>query len=163
ISSIDNYYRGMEEGYSKEEALHFVNLRSRDNTRSPMPWNNEKYGGFSQVQPWLEMTEEYPTTNTQGSEVIAFYQKMIALRQTSEISQILIHGTIEFLSNVAENVIAYVREYNGERVYSFTNLGTDEEEVIWPKDIEQIFVNTHNNKNQDIGNILSPYQSILFK
>ncbi|MDN6153926.1 MAG: alpha-glucosidase, partial [Tetragenococcus halophilus] len=48
ISSIDNYYRGMEEGYSKEEALHFVNLRSRDNTRSPMPWNNEKYGGFSQ-------------------------------------------------------------------------------------------------------------------
>ncbi|MDN6112991.1 MAG: alpha-glucosidase [Tetragenococcus halophilus] len=163
ISSIDNYYRGMEEGYSKEEALHFVNLRSRDNTRSPMPWNNEKYGGFSQVQPWLEMTEEYPTTNTQGSEVIAFYQKMIALRQTSEISQILIHGTIEFLSNVAENVIAYVREYNGERVYSFTNLGTDEEEVIWPKDIEQIFVNTHNNESQDIGNVLSPYQSILFK
>lgn len=36
ISSHNQYTRALEEGYSKEEALHFVNRRSRDNTRSPM-------------------------------------------------------------------------------------------------------------------------------
>ncbi|GAA3009506.1 glycoside hydrolase family 13 protein [Tetragenococcus solitarius] len=163
ISSIDNFYRAIAEGYSEEAALHFVNLRSRDNTRTPMPWNNDKYGGFSQVRPWLAMTQEYSEINAKNNMVFEFYKKMIALRQDSAISPILTNGTIAFLSNVPENVIAYVREYNGERIYSFTNLGTEKEQVNWPKAMEHIFVNTHENKIVETENVLLPYQSILFK
>lgn len=163
ISSIDNFYRAMAEGYSEEAALHFVNLRSRDNTRTPMPWNNNKYGGFSQVRPWLAMAQAYPEINAKNNMVFEFYKKMIALRQDSAISPILTNGTITFLSNVPENVIAYIREYNGKRIYSFTNLGTEKEQVNWPKAMEHIFVNTHENKIVETENVLLPYQSILFK
>ena len=50
INSHAQYHRAMEEGYSKEEALHFLNLRSRDNTRTPMHWNDKEYAGFSDHQ-----------------------------------------------------------------------------------------------------------------
>ena len=35
ISSIDQYYRSIQEGLSEEEALKVINLRSRDNSRTP--------------------------------------------------------------------------------------------------------------------------------
>ena len=65
LSSIDQYQRSLEEGLSKEEALRIVNLRSRDNARTPFPWNAEKYGGFTDGTPWLSMTEEYPRINAE--------------------------------------------------------------------------------------------------
>ena len=36
IGSHGQYQRALEEGFTKEEAMHFLNLRSRDNTRTPM-------------------------------------------------------------------------------------------------------------------------------
>ena len=38
IGSLGQYQRALEEGFTKEEAMHFLNLRSRDNTRTPMQW-----------------------------------------------------------------------------------------------------------------------------
>lgn len=35
ISSIDQYYRAIKEGFTPKEALSLVNLRSRDNARTP--------------------------------------------------------------------------------------------------------------------------------
>lgn len=51
VSSIDNYYRSIEEGYSAQEALNFVNLRSRDNSRTPFQWDTTKNYGFSDNSP----------------------------------------------------------------------------------------------------------------
>ena len=56
IGSHGQYQRALEEGFTKEEAMHFLNLRSRDNTRTPMQWDNSKYAGFSDHEPWLKMT-----------------------------------------------------------------------------------------------------------
>ena len=78
ISSHNQYTRALEEGYSKEEALHFVNRRSRDNTRSPMCWNNSEYGGFSDVKPWLALNEHASEINVEKQindpdSVLSFY------------------------------------------------------------------------------------------
>ncbi len=163
ISSIDNFYRGIEEGFSEKEALNFVNMRSRDNSRTPMPWDNTKYGGFSNYKPWLEMTEEYPSVNTIKNTVFDFYKKMIFLRQNSKISSILKTGSIQFLSDLSDNIIAYYRELYGEKIYSFTNLSPTTEEITIPKEIIKIYLNTHTNKVLGKQFKLVPYQSILFK
>ena len=82
ISSIDQYYRAIEEGFTKEEALKIVNLRSRDNSRTPFPWNSSEYGGFSTSKPWLGMIENYKEINAEdqiGKEdsIYEFYKRMI--------------------------------------------------------------------------------------
>lgn len=81
ISSIDQYHRSIQEGYTAQQALRFVNMRSRDNARTPFPWNHERYGGFSTVKPWLGMTEEYPKINAEAQigkkgSMYEFYKQM---------------------------------------------------------------------------------------
>jgi alpha-glucosidase len=48
ISSLDNYSRSLAEGFSADEAMAFINRRSRDNARTPFPWSNGSNGGFNQ-------------------------------------------------------------------------------------------------------------------
>lgn len=163
ISSIDNFYRAIQEGIYEKEALNFVNLRSRDNSRTPMPWDNSQYGGFSNHQPWLAMTEEYPTINAAKNTVLEFYKKMIELRQNSPISPILKTGAIHFLKELPDSIIGYYRELGGEKIYSFTNLSPVSETLIVEKEVEVLYLTSHSTQLLGKEIKLAPYQSILVK
>uniref|UniRef100_UPI002A81F260 alpha-amylase family glycosyl hydrolase n=1 Tax=Enterocloster asparagiformis TaxID=333367 RepID=UPI002A81F260 len=130
LSSIDQYYRSMEEGCSPEEALRYVNLRSRDNARTPFPWDSGQYGGFSAAVPWLGMTREYPEINAQAQSgregsVLEFYRDMIRFRQHGPFRDCLIYGGIEPVESSPE-VIAYRRYTKDESLLCFFNMGGSE-------------------------------------
>lgn len=164
ISSVDNYYRSIQEGFTPEEAMDFVNQRSRDNTRTPFPWNDKQYGGFSNVTPWLAMTKEYPIRNAQQNQVLNHYKQMIELRQYGSVSEVLIKGKIVFLENVPDNVVAYKRVLNDVEVYSYTNLSDVEETV--PLEVESfcVLLNSHDALVREENQMkLHPYQSVLLK
>ncbi|HCM88716.1 MULTISPECIES: alpha-glucosidase [Vagococcus] len=164
ISSIDNYQRSLEEGFSEKKALYFVNQRSRDNSRTPMPWDNSQYGGFSTQIPWLEMTEEYPKINAEENPVFTGYQKMIELRQKSEISQLLKEGSISFLHQyVPANIIAYTRQLKDKEICLYSNFSDQVEKIKLNKTISKLYFNSHQGlENKDNEITLLPYQSILF-
>ena len=42
LSAHDNYRRALAEGYSEDVALTCVNRRSRDNARTPYPWDDSQ-------------------------------------------------------------------------------------------------------------------------
>ncbi len=160
ISSIDNYYRSIEEGFTPEQALGFVNARSRDNTRTPFPWNNDQYGGFSENKPWLGMTEEYPKINAENNQVYEFYKQMISLYKESGYSDVIKVGAIEFI-DIDPNVISYKRVLEGKEVYCITNLS--EQKIDYKlSDINIILASEEVTNNMEI-NGLNPYMSILFE
>ncbi|MGX7149412.1 alpha-glucosidase [Enterococcus ureasiticus] len=164
ISSIDNYYRSIQEGFTPEEAMTFVNQRSRDNTRTPFPWDDSQYGGFSKTTPWLEMTEENPSRNAQQNQVLNHYKQMIELRQFGVVSEVLTNGTITFLENVPDNVIAYKRTLNEVEVYCYTNLSETQEMISLEGENIQILLNSHDDLPSEANELaLHPYQSILVK
>ncbi len=168
LSSIDQYYRAVEEGYTKEEALRFVNLRSRDNARTPFPWDNTQYGGFSVHKPWLGMAEEYPRINARAQMgdkggVYEFYRSIIRFRQKGPYRNCLIYGRIEPVLS-SENVIAYKRYTQGETLLCWFNFSRGKEvemlpdggmEPVWQSYGEVCF---HEN-----GLELQPYQSVMLK
>ncbi|MFD1413224.1 alpha-glucosidase [Oceanobacillus jeddahense] len=161
ISSMDNYHRSMQEGFSEEEALQFVNLRSRDNTRTPFPWNNEQYGGFTAGAPWLGMTEEYPEINAANNSVYTFYQQMIQLRQDSELSDTLTFGDIKEIKDVPDEVIAYERIDKDNSVTVLINLSTEQKRVLLDYSVKNIILYSQT-KPSIKGNeiVLEPYQGI---
>lgn len=161
ISSIDNYERSMKEGFSAQEALHFVNQRSRDNSRTPMPWDGSQYGGFSQQKPWLAMTEEYPKINAEDNAVFKGYQKMISLRQQSEISDVLQKGDIAFIEDVPESVIAYQRTVASGSLVSYTNFSSEKVALVLEEPIKEVHFDSHNQDFSGMSIELLPYQSIL--
>lgn len=129
ISSIDQYHRAIQEGFSEQEAMHFVNLRSRDNARTPFPWNHDQFGGFSTQQPWLGMTGEWPTVNAhdqmgQSDSIFTFYRSMIAFRQHGPHHDCLIYGDLQPLE-CEQTVIAYRRRTKQESILCWFHFGED--------------------------------------
>lgn len=164
LSSIDQYYRSIQEGYSAEEALNFVNLRSRDNSRTPFPWNGEKYGGFSEVVPWIKMTEEYPEINVEKqtgkkNSILEFYRDMIWFRQKGPYREIFIYGKIEPMES-DENVIAYKRYTEKECVYCWFNFSDCNIEVSVPEETMNLIWQTYGKAELKKDKLkLLPFQS----
>ena len=137
IASKDQYQRALGEGFSSEEALHFVNKRSRDNSRTPMQWDSSKNAGFSKdkdSKSWIKLTGSQAATNVADqindkNSIFSHYKKMIDLRQNGKYSDCLTFG--DFISVPLENekIIAYVRKYKNQKVLCISNFSELKQEV----------------------------------
>ena len=137
IASKDQYQRALGEGFSSEEALYFVNKRSRDNSRTPMQWGNSKNAGFSKDEnskSWIKLTGSQATTNVvdqinDKDSIFSHYKKMIDLRQNGKYSDCLTFS--DFISVPLENekIIAYVRKYGNQKVLCISNFSELKQEV----------------------------------
>ena len=137
IASKDQYQRALGEGFSSEEALYFVNKRSRDNSRTPMQWDNSKNAGFSKDEnskSWIKLTGSQATTNVADQindkdSIFSHYKKMIDLRQNGKYSDCLTFG--DFISVPLENekIIAYVRKYGNQKVLCISNFSELKQEI----------------------------------
>ena len=167
LSSIDQYHRSIEEGYSKAEALEFVNLRSRDNTRTPFPWNDVENAGFSKHKPWLKLVENFDDINAKNqindpTSILEFYKSMIKFRQTSVYSDCLIYGSIEEIKVEDDDVIAYRRKLDDMVIDCYFSFSNFEVELEKKEDYEVIF-NNLNSVDLNDGIKLKPFQAVLLK
>ena len=48
---------------NEEEFIHFTGLRSRDNARTIMSWDDSKHAGFSKTKPWFNVCPDYTLVN----------------------------------------------------------------------------------------------------
>ena len=137
IASKDQYQRALGEGFSSEEALYFVNKRSRDNSRTPMQWDNSKNAGFSKDEnskSWIKLTGSQATTNVADQindkdSIFSHYKKMIDLRQNGKYSDCLIFGNFISVPLENEKIIAYVRKYGNQKVLCISNFSELKQEV----------------------------------
>lgn len=137
IASKDQYQRALGEGFSSEEALYFVNKRSRDNSRTPMQWDNSKNAGFSKDEnskSWIKLTGSQATTNVADQindkdSIFSHYKKMIDLRQNGKYSDCLTFGDFISVSLENEKIIAYVRKYENQKVLCISNFSEKRQEI----------------------------------
>ena len=114
----------------------------RDPERSPMPWDNSVFAGFSSVTPWLPMGPDYSTVNvadlsTQPASILNLYRALIRLRRSNEA---LVQGQLESVA-ARGHILRYGRRNNQEQFAIILNLGHDEEEVDVPRGL--IALSTH--------------------
>ena len=180
IASKDQYQRALGEGFSSEEALYFVNKRSRDNSRTPMQWDNSKNAGFSKDEnskSWIKLTGSQATTNVADQindkdSIFSHYKKMIDLRQNGKYSDCLTFG--DFISVPLENekIIAYVRKYGNQKVLCISNFSELKQEVklseiakaLGEKEIKigEILINNFDDlKNDGEKVVFEGFQSLL--
>lgn len=137
IASKDQYQRALGEKFSTEEALYFVNKRSRDNSRTPMQWDNSKNAGFSEnenIKSWIKLTGSQAVTNVKNQlndekSIFAHYKKMIDLRQNGKYSDCLIYGDFIPVPLKNEKIIAYVRKYGNQKLLCISNFSELKQEV----------------------------------
>lgn len=130
INSKGEYERCLGEGYTEEQAMAAINRRSRDHARLPMQWNSAAGKGFSTGSPWLGFHNVVPEVNAEEEmsrtdSVWQHYHDMIALRNHSELSDVLIYGQILETASGNADVICYKRYLGDKCVNIAVNMGAE--------------------------------------
>jgi len=108
---------------------------SRDPERTPMQWNDEPYAGFSEVEPWLPVADDYPHRNVEAQKddpnsLLSFYRKLIDLRHQEPALRV---G--KFISVGLENqLIVYERQFEDSRMRILVNFGKEPTQHSLPAD-----------------------------
>ena len=132
VESLNYYQILLENGKTEKEALETLAARSRDNSRTPMQWNGERYGGFSETEPWLPMSAGFRkeiTVEAQQKDqdsILSFYKKLIAMRKTYPV---IAEGEISFLETGTDRVLAYRRKLGEQQIAVFCNLDREKHTV----------------------------------
>lgn len=96
-----------------------IQLKSRDNARTPVQWDNTKYAGFSTAKPWQAENPSYTTINaaTQvGIEGSVFEYWASILRLRKSYKDILIYGRFEMVDENNNDIFAYTRSFGKDKI-----------------------------------------------
>ena len=61
VESLNAYTHLKEEGISEEEILTILSQKSRDNSRTPIQWNQNENAGFTSGTPWIDLPKNIDT------------------------------------------------------------------------------------------------------
>lgn len=112
------------EGRDANELLAILASKSRDNSRTPMQWDNRKNAGFSQGEPWIPLCDNYADINVEralgdNASVFYTYQRLIALRKSEPV---LTWGDYQDLLPDSPYLWCYRREWQGQTLLVIANL-----------------------------------------
>ncbi|WP_330676617.1 alpha-amylase family glycosyl hydrolase [Romboutsia lituseburensis] len=171
IGTKNAYYEDIEKGISESYALKKVWMSSRDNSRTPMQWNNSKNGGFSESdKTWFKVNSNYIDINVEkqlddGNSILNFYKEMIKIRKQNEA---LIYGKCNLLMRYDENIYAYERVLNDDTFIIMCNL-SDNNSIYYQKEInidyKNLILSTHEVKPHENTTTINlrPWESRMYK
>ena len=165
-----NYYEILlNEGKPKEEALEILAARSRDNSRTPMQWTDERYCGFSDTKPWIPVSDNFEKINVKKQKqdrdsILEFYKKLIMLRKEKEV---IARGNIEFMEVENAGVLAYTRCLDKQKLLVCCNFRDVESQMEFTQEWKsgrKILGNyEENHKNNYKVLTLRPYEIIVLE
>ena len=128
LESVNAYRELIESGlYTKEDMFPKIAHKSRDNARTPMPWDTSENAGFTTGTPWLALNPNYNKINVadqlkREDSVFHYYQKLIKLRKEYEI---IVYGKYELL--LPDDIFAYVRTLGNQKLLVACNFSKTEQ------------------------------------
>ena len=162
VESVNTFKFLKSKGWSEAKIIDALMVKSRDNSRSPMQWNNLEYAGFSKVKPWIDVATNYQEINVakqinDPNSVFNFYKKLIEIRKTNST---VIHGSIDFIDS-NENLMIFQRTYQKQKLMICLNLSNQEQNCNLSQFNEnQILINNYQNFDKMK---LNPFQVIVFE
>jgi alpha-glucosidase len=92
--------------------------KGRDGCRTPMQWDTGPNAGFTSGKPWLRLSRDVERINverelTDPDSLLSHYRRLIALRNATPALQ---RGSYRPVIERPNDVMAYVREHQGQRI-----------------------------------------------
>ena len=135
IESLNLYALKRQQGLSDAETLALLAARSRDNSRTPMQWDDSAQGGFTQVQPWIELASNHQQVHVAAAlgdpdSVLHYYRALIALRKRLPL---LLEGDYQDLLPAHPQLWCYRRQHMGQTLTVLCNWSA--QEVALPAEV----------------------------
>lgn len=171
VESLNMYRIMKENGHSEEEIIEILKQKSRDNSRTPVQWNNQEHGGFTTGTPWINTASNYKEINAEEAlkdkdSIFYHYQKLIQLRKEYDI---ITDGDYQLLLEDHTDIFAYMRSNSKEKLLVVNNFYGKDTIFELPEAVQsddnsvEILLSNYQDSSKEIKQIqLRPYESIVY-
>lgn len=115
-----------------------IRLKSRDNARTPVHWDDSAHAGFSTAEPWIPVHDDFASCTAAAqvndkNSVYNYWADVLRLRK--QYPGTLVYGSFELIS--AEHPDAFVYSRTSEEGRAVVVLNFRAKEVSWdvPADV----------------------------
>lgn len=166
VAVVNEYNIVKSQGGNVEELLHKHKMENRDNSRTPMQWDDSTNAGFSEHKPWFPVNPNYTTINVAQQQqdkdsILNFYKQLIQLKKSDEL---FTYGQFKLVDVDNPDVFAYSRTYNNKKVIVIGNLTDQTTSVTLTTDVTEWEVLLHNYKEHSLNFAqLRPYEACVIE
>ncbi|MHC5227138.1 alpha-glucosidase [Enterococcus sp. LJL99] len=169
IATHDQYRRAVLSGMPKQDAFAAINHRSRDNSRTPMQWDDSKNAGFSSAEKtWLKVNPNYLELNAKQEQenptsVLNYYKQLIALRKNSVYQEVIVYGQFVPVKEVNLNTLVYERVWQDQKMIVAINPTNQIQNIALEAKYTQLVVSNYENQLIEGHSFytLQPYESVV--
>ncbi|WP_141434047.1 alpha-glucosidase [Bacillus sp. 03113] len=172
IETLNAYQDYVKTGkLTHEQMMKGIHERSRDNARTPVQWTNEPNAGFTTGVPWIKVNPNYREINAENvkkdpNSIFHYYKKLIQLRKKNDI---IVYGTFDILMEGNEQIYAFTRTLNEEKLVIVCNFTSENPVFKLPSDIkftnqELLISNYEVDPRSQVNEIvLRPYEARVYR
>ena len=164
VESLNLWLANQQQQIPSSQTLTVLAARSRDNSRTPIPWDSSDTAGFSQAVPWIPFGDNVTTINVAAAlenknSVFYCYQQLIRLRKQHPV---IVNGNYQDLLPDHPAIWCYQRDDGNRKLLVIANLSENSIEFELPdawKNIDSECL-LHNNETPPLldERILTPYE-----
>lgn len=170
VESINYYNILKDKGIEDKEIIKILQSKSRDNSRTPVQWNDSKNAGFTTGTPHISISKNYKEINAKNAlrdenSIFYHYKRLIDIRKKYDV---IAYGDFKIILEEDANIFAYIRSWESERLLVINNFYGKESVFNLPEDLElkgqsTILISNYEDTINNIEKInLRPYESVAF-
>ena len=167
IQALGEYETARLNGDNLEVFMKNLNYNSRENSRTPLQWDNSKNAGFSTAEPWKRVNPNYTEINVKQqledpNSVLNHFKKMTQIRKENKV---LTYGTYTVIDEEHPNIYAYTRSDSTTTKTVLLNFSSEPSsiEIKGISSSAKPIINNYNNLQIENNTVtLEPYQAVIF-
>ncbi|MGO2982500.1 MAG: alpha-glucosidase [Pseudolactococcus laudensis] len=167
IETFAVYEEMLAAGEPFEAIQRAIFLKSRDNARTPFPWDGSEKSGFTTGQPWIDFSPDNTTINAatvlaDEDSVFYHYQKLIALRREYDV---IIEGRYELINATDSEVYGYTRTLGEDKLIVICSFSDHKVNYQVPDDLvgAKLLLSNYADSDEVLGTIeLRPYEALIY-
>ena len=167
VESLNYFEILKQKGTLKDEALHIISERSRDNGRTPMQWTEGENSGFTCGTPWISLSVKKKgdcaeKQRKDENSIFNFFKTLCKLRREKEV---ISKGNIEFLLSERNDIFCYKRTLDEKSLLVVCNLTDKEIKADLSAELNNMRLVLSNYKDSDLAatKTLRPYQTAIYE
>lgn len=172
VESLNMFNILKDKGMDVQEIIEILKQKSRDNSRTPVQWNDNKNAGFTDGTPWINIASNFTDINVEkaieeSDSIFYHYQKLIQLRKEYEV---VTTGDFQLILDNDIDVFAYIRTKGSEKLLVINNFYGKEKLFSLPSQfildgyVSKVLISNYEDSSEQLSSEikLRPYESIVY-
>ena len=171
VATINRYNEIKAKGGDVEAFLENQRRFGRDNSRTPMQWNDQENAGFSTGKPWILVNPNYKTINAAAEEadsesVLNYYKRIIQFRHEHST---MVYGDFKVIDRSNPDVFAYIRGQGNDRYLVLLNMTNNPVDFAIPGSVNatsrQLLIDNYSEVQTSSGSSVGmrPWEAMVYK